>query len=83
MYWARLRIFSNGKTDILFENEDKLHGFETEEFAGYFLSADEFIRFEGLDEDELRSLEVPEGIEIETPDWENREARNFDYIGKY
>mgnify|MGYP000132629023 CR=1 FL=1 len=61
LFWARLRTFSNGKTDVLFENEDKLYGFESEEYAGYFLSADEYMPFNKLDEEDLIDLEIPKG----------------------
>ncbi len=82
-YWARLRVFSNGQTDVLFENEDKLYGFENEEFAGYFLSEDEYMSFDKLDKEDLIDLEVPKGTILELPKWENKKAKYFEYIGKY
>ncbi len=37
LFWARLRKFSNGKADVLFQDENKIYGFESAEFAGYFI----------------------------------------------
>jgi hypothetical protein len=83
LFWARLRIFSNGKADVLFQDENKTYGFENEEFAGYFISQDEFSKFENIDEEDRNGLEIPEDALIEIPDWENKEVENFEYIGKY
>jgi hypothetical protein len=81
LYWARLRIFSNGKADVLFENEEVMYGFENEEFAGYFIAEDEFSKFENIDEDDRNDLEIPKDAVIESPNWENKEVNNFEYIG--
>ncbi len=83
LHWARLRVFSNGKADVLFEDEDKSYGFENEEFAGYFLSADEFIDFDSLDDEDRNFLEIPPEIKINVPDWAGKEVEKFEYIGKY
>ena len=82
LFWARLRRFSNGKADILFQDENKAYGFENEEYAGYFISQDEFSKLENIDEDDRKDLEIPQDIVIEMPDWENREVKDFEYIGK-
>jgi hypothetical protein len=83
LFWARLRTFSNGKADVLFQDENKTYGFENEEYAGYFISEDEFSRFEHLDDEDKKDLQIPLDIVIETPDWGNKEVRNFEYIGNY
>lgn len=83
LFWARLRKFSNGKADVLFQGEDKSYGFENDEFAGYFLSEDEFSTFEDIDEDQKNDLKIPTGVLIKTPDWGNKEVKNFEYIGTY
>jgi hypothetical protein len=52
-FWARLRLFSSGKADVMFQDENIIYGFDNEEFAGYFISEDEFIEFnENFDEEE-------------------------------
>lgn len=40
--WARLRLFSDGSADAAFE-ESKVYGFDSREYAVYFLSEDEYI----------------------------------------
>lgn len=72
LYWARLRKFSNGKVDVLFQDENKSYGFESEEYAGYFLSEDEFITFENMDEEDRNDLQIPQNVLIETPNWGNK-----------
>lgn len=83
LFWTRLRVFSNGKADVLFQDENKTYGFENEEYAGYFISGDEFMRFHNLDDEDKKDLEIPLNISIEAPNWENKEVENFEYIGKY
>ena len=83
LYWARLRKFSSGKADVLFQDENKTYGFENAEFAGYFISEDEFSIFEDIDDNDRKDLEIPKDILIKMPEWDNTEAQNFEYIGKY
>ncbi len=83
LYWARLRTFSNGTADVLFQDENKAYRFENAEYAGYFIREDEFSRFQDLDEDDRNDLKIPIEMLIETPNWTNREVGNFEYIGKY
>jgi len=83
LYWARLRTFSNGKADLLFQAENKAYGFENKEYAEYFLSEDEFTSFENLDDEDKKDLEIPSNVFIEIPNWANKEVGNFEYIGKY
>ncbi len=83
-YWARLRTFFNGKADVLFEDEYIIYGFDNNEFAGYFISEDEFIEFdENFDEEDKKFIVVPKDFIIELPDWAEREVEDFKYIGKY
>ena len=84
LYWTRLRKLSNGKADVLFQDENKIYGFETAEFAGHFISEDEFSRFdESFDEEDKDFIEIPKEIQIQKPIWENKEVNDFEYIGKY
>jgi hypothetical protein len=83
LFWARLRIFSDGKADVLFQDGNKLFGFDNEEYAGYFVSEDEFGKFENLDEEDKTFLKIPKDTNIQTPIWKNNEVKNFIYIGKY
>ena len=83
LFWARLRVFSDGKADVLFQNENKLFGFDNEESAGNFISEDEFKDLKSLDEEDRKFLEIPKDTEVQTPIWENKEVKYFKYIGKY
>ena len=67
LFWSRLRKFSNGKADVLFQDEDKTYGFDNEEYAVFFISEDEFSNIENIDEDDRNDLEIPKGTLIETP----------------
>ena len=53
--WARLRLYSDGSADI-FDCDGKLHQFSNEEEAHVFLSEDEFVPFEALDEEDEQEL---------------------------
>lgn len=83
LYWARLRLFSNGMADVLFQDEVKTYGFENSEVGGYFISEDEFSKFENMDEVFKDELKIPNEIIVKTPDWGDKEVNNFVYIGKY
>ena len=74
---------ADGKADVLFQDELKSYGFENEEFAGYFISEDEFSPFENMDEDDRNDLEIPKDVVIKPPDWEDKEVNAFKYIGTY
>jgi len=83
-YWARLRTFSNGRVNVLFQDEDKTYGFDNERFAGYFISEDEFIEHnENFDEEDREFIETPKNFVISLPNWADRETKTFKYIGKY
>lgn len=84
LYWARLRRFSNDKADVLFQDDDKIYGFDSAEFAGYYISEDEFSPFdESFEAEDRNFIEIPKETEIQKPDWENKKVNNFEYIGKY
>lgn len=83
LFWARLRKFSNGKVDVLFQDEGISYGFDNEEFAGYFISEDEFSKFENIDKKDRNDFKIPEGVLIETPDWKNKEVIDLKYLGTY
>jgi hypothetical protein len=83
LYWARLRIFSNGRADVLFQDENKTYGFESAEFAGNYISEDEFTKVQNIDADDRRDLEIPDDVLIETPNWSAKEVVDFEYIGTY
>jgi hypothetical protein len=83
LYFARLRTFSNGKADVLFENEKKSYGFDSEESAGDFIAGDEFSRLNCLDEEDRAFLEIPIDAVVAAPAWSDAEVSNFEYLGKY
>jgi hypothetical protein len=83
LFWARLRVFSDGKADVSFQDENKNYGFNSEEFAGRFLNEDEFSLFENMDEEDMKDLETPLDVEIEKPNWAEKSFEEFIYIGDY
>lgn len=81
LVWARLRIFDDGTADACWEEGGKLYGFDSATFASNFLAEDEYVRFDGLgDEDsiehgcELADATVPSWTDI---------ATEFEYLGSY
>lgn len=83
LYFARLRTFSNGKADVLFQDETKAYGFDSQAYAANFISEDEFSRFVNIDDEDRRDLGIPIDTPVTTPRWEAKEVTNFEYIGKY
>jgi len=83
LYFARLRTFSNGKADVLFQDENIAYGFDNEDSAGHFISEDEFSRLACIDENDKKFIKVPNDVIIEPPSWGSKEAFEFKYIGKY
>jgi hypothetical protein len=83
LYWARLRVFSNGKADVLFQDKEKAFGFDGIQSAGFYLSEDEFTGFDRLDEEEKADLRIPKDLFVNYPNWANKEVRKFEYIGNY
>lgn len=83
LYWARIRHFSDGKADVLFQDETKLFGFDDLDSSRNFVSEDEFSNLEHMDVEDLRDISIPEDTVIETPNWESKQEFAFEYIGKY
>lgn len=83
LFWARLRVFSNGRADVLFQDGDKTYGFDKKEYAEYFLSEDEFFLFQNLDKEDKKFLEIPPDFSLELPNWTDKEVKEFRYIGNY
>ncbi len=83
LFWARLRTFSNGKADVLFQDEYKSYGFDNEKSASNFIAEDEFSKFKNLDSEDRNDLEIPADFIIKIPDWGIKEVNDFEYIGTY
>ena len=83
LYWARVRVFANEKADVAFQDENKTYGFNNKEFAGYFVSEDEFSLFQNLDDEDRKGLEMPPDVEIELPTWAENDFSGFTFIGDY
>lgn len=83
LFWGRIRYFSDGKADVLFQDETKLFGFDDLDSARNYVSEDEFSNLEHMGVESLRDLLIPEDIVIETPNWERKQEFAFEYIGKY
>jgi hypothetical protein len=82
LVWARLRVFDNEKADVSFGETEKLYGFDNPEYAGYFLSEDEYCPVSSFDKED----EVEYGISLEElvpPIWEDAHDQEFSYIGTY
>jgi hypothetical protein len=78
--WARLRVFDDGSADSCFGECDTLYGFEDEEYAGYLLSEDEYIRFTGMDEEDEREYGIKPS-DVSPPTWVDRSDQKFKYLG--
>ncbi|MBD2090605.1 hypothetical protein H6F67_12145 [Microcoleus sp. FACHB-1515] len=81
LYWARLRVFSDGSADAAWA-ESQVYGFDREEYAGYFLSEDEYMRFDSMDEEDEADIGVKKS-EISPPAWQSDESAAFEYLGTY
>jgi len=80
LYWGRLRVFSDGTADAAFD-EAKVYGFDDPDSAGYFLSEDEYMRFEGMDEEDAKEIGI-NPLETSPPAWRTDEFA-FEYLGTY
>ncbi len=78
--WARLRVFSDGSADATFE-ESKVYGFATREYAGYFLSEDEYIPLVSMDAQDEAGIGAKKA-DISPPSWDDVRAE-FEYLGTY
>jgi hypothetical protein len=81
LYWARLRVFSDGSADAAFE-PTKIYGFDNREFASYFLSEDEFMPFDTLDEEDEDDIGIKKS-DIAHPSWSADGDVDFEYLGTY
>lgn len=79
--WARLRVFSDGTADAAFE-ESKLYGFDSREYASYFLSEDEYISFESMDPQDKTDSSLKKS-EVSPPSWAEDTRADFKYLGTY
>lgn len=78
--WARLRVFSDGSADAAFE-ERKLYGFDSREYAGYFLGEDEYVPFNSMDE--LAPEIGAKQSDVSPPSWDDDPHAEFKYLGTY
>ena len=83
LFFAHVRVFSNGTADARFQDESKVFGFDSEDSATNFVQEDEFSRLEHLDNEERELLEIPADVIVIAPDWKDLEDFEFEYIGKY
>lgn len=79
--WARLRVFSDGSADAAFE-ELKVYGFDDRKFASYFLSEDEYISFDSMDEEDEMDIGAKR-VDIAPPFWGEHPHTEFEYLGSY
>jgi hypothetical protein len=79
--WARLRVFSDGSADAAFE-KSKVYGFDVREYASYFLSEDEYMSFESIDEQDEKDIGVKK-TEVSLPSWTDDGRVEFEYLGTY
>lgn len=80
--WARLRIFSDGSADACWGQGEKLFGFDSPEYAAYFLGEDEYVRLDGLDADDEREHQIRIS-DLRAPDWQDSTDQPFEYLGTY
>jgi hypothetical protein len=53
--WARLSVFSDGSADCTFSAEGTAYGFESETYASYLLTEDEYVCASKFDDRDARS----------------------------
>ncbi len=78
--WARLRVFSDGASDVCF-NGGKRYGFANLQAATSFLSEDEFTRLHDLDIADEQEFGIVRS-QLMPPKWA-QEDDSFEYIGDY
>jgi hypothetical protein len=81
LYWARLRVFSDGSADSAFE-ESKVYGFDDRKFASYFLSEDEYIPFDRMDKQDEADIGAKKS-DLLSPFWGDSVEVEFEYLGTY
>ena len=79
--WARLRVFSDGSADAAFE-ASKVYGFESREYASYFLSEDEYMPLDSMDEQDESDIGVKKA-DISPPSWKDDARSEYEYLGRY
>lgn len=84
-------MFSDGSADAVFAEskgdeaafaESIVRGFDREDYAGFYLSEDEYMRFDSMDEEDEAQMEVKKS-EISLPTWQGDESAAFEYLGTY
>jgi hypothetical protein len=81
LYWARLRVFSDGSADAAFD-ESAVYGFNDRKYAGYFLGEDEYSPVGELEDKDRKRVPV-EVKELSPPLWIESKAVKFKYLGEY
>ena len=79
--WARLRVFSDGSADAAFK-EWKVYGFDDRKFASYFLSEDEYMPLDLMDEEDEADIGAKKA-NISPPSWNDHKRAEFEYLGSY
>ena len=82
LLWARLRVFDDGTADVCWSECSTLYGFVNQDFAGYFLSEDEYIRFASMDEEDEQKCGI-KLASISPPNWLGTTEQEFEYLGQY
>ena len=81
LYWARLRVFSDGSADAAFD-ESSVYGFNDRKYAGYFLGEDEYSPVSELDDEDQKRLPA-EITDLSPPNWIDSKTAKFKYLGEY
>ena len=79
--WARMRVFANGTADVCWGDGGTLYGFDQPEFAGSFLSEDEYCRLSMLDAEDEKQFGVRLS-DLIPPIWSDA-GSGFEYLGTY
>jgi hypothetical protein len=79
--WARMRVFANESADVCWEEGGKVYGFDRPEFAGFFLSEDEYRRLSTWDAEDEKEFGV-RLADLIPPTWSDA-AAGFEYLGTY
>ncbi len=82
LLWARLRVFVDGSADSTFSEDGLLYGFDSERFASYILTEDEYRCFSRFDEEDERDFGI-RIVDIEPPIWDDTDSKPFEYLGIY
>ena len=82
LQWARLRVFNDGTADSCFGPHEILFGFDNRDYAGYFLSEDEYIRLNAMDHEDETEYDVVLAT-IAAPEWPELDDQDFKYLGTY